>query len=387
MRRNLRFCIIQLGREWPGVLIKMIQVTLSLLFLGALINDFVQQTALHRQIGNVQGEKQVYVLQDNNSDEYLDEIFNDEKYRAAFQKLVDAVMKSGTEFIVMNNVMTTTMNYNQTDIIEVTHNFFRKYGLTGKYEEAVLEKEFQIKTTDGRKAEQLIRPAILGNAYRKKYSAGELFEDDWGNSYKVVGFLDPQQFYAAPIQGTEMNPLDNAIITPVYINIEDNESMYDFLYGCQFLVENISELDSLMQINREEKLLDTWLQSYDAQIRYVDEAYQNAAVMQGTMGCCLMIFAFTGIVCSMLRRLEDHTYEYSVNLLCGARYGDIFFRILFESVLIFAGADIVCLAVFKISLASELAAILSLLCIPVLFLAAYLRIDFVNLTKNLRNRE
>lgn len=386
MTRNLKFCMRQLKREWMDFVLKMLQISISLFFLGALIHSFSQQQALQKQVIALQGEKTLYVLRDNNSDKYWSKLMSHKSYNQSFVKLTETVLKMDTEFIIMNNIMATQLDNEQVDVIEVTSNFFQKYGILGSFDEKVLEEKFQIQKGRWEDTESLKKPVILGNAYRKKYHLGNSLKDGSGNEYYIIGFLDAHQFYAAPVQGTEMNSLDTALLTPVYINEADNESMYNFLYSCQFLVDDKSELEQLLQINQKEKLLDTWVQSYASQLERVKEVYMNATVMEGILGISLFFFAFIGMICTMIQRLEDHAYEYTVNFLCGARRREILFRIIFEYLLSIFIGDILCFAIFGKSFAFLMILLLTIICMAILYIFAWCRMDSVNLTEGLRSR-
>lgn len=386
MTRNLKFCMRQLKREWMDFLLKMLQISISLFFLGALIHSFSQQQALQKQVIALQGEKTLYVLRDNNSDKYWSKLMSHKSYNQSFVKLTETVLQIDTEFIIMNNIMATQLDNEQVDVIEVTPNFFQKYGILGSFDEKVLEEKFQIQKGRWEDTESLKKPVILGNAYRKKYHLGDSLKDGSGNEYYIIGFLDAHQFYAAPVQGIEINSLDTALLTPVYINEADNESMYNFLYSCQFLVDDKSELEQLLQINQKEKLLDTWVQSYASQLERVKEVYMNATVMEGILGISLFFFAFVGMICTMIQRLEDHAYEYTVNFLCGARRREILFRIIFEYLLSIFTGDILCFVIFGKSFAFLMILLLTIICMAILYIFARCRMDSVNLTQGLRNR-
>lgn len=386
MTRNLKFCMRQLKREWMDFLLKMLQISISLFFLGALIHSFSQQQALQKQVIALQGEKTLYVLRDNNSDKYWSKLMSHKSYNQSFVKLTETVLQIDTEFIIMNNIMATQLDNEQVDVIEVTPNFFQKYGILGSFDEKVLEEKFQIQKGRWEDTESLKKPVILGNAYRKKYHLGDSLKDGSGNEYYIIGFLDAHQFYAAPVQGIEINSLDTALLTPVYINEADNESMYNFLYSCQFLVDDKSELEQLIQINQKEKLLDTWVQSYASQLERVKEVYMNATVMEGILGISLFFFAFVGMICTMIQRLEDHAYEYTVNFLCGARRREILFRIIFEYLLSIFIGDILCFVIFGKSFAFLMILLLTIICMAILYIFARCRMDSVNLTQGLRSR-
>lgn len=166
----------------------------------------------------------------------------------------------------------------------------------------------------------------------------------------------------------------------------DMDSLYFFLYGCQFLVDDISELDKFMSINNEERILETYLVSYTKQLEYIGNEYLNSFVLEGILGICLFVFAFAGMICTMFQRIADNAYEYAVNILCGAKLTDIYARIIMEFVMIIMTGVIVTICIFRISLASLGIVSLAFLCFLIMCLFAKYKIDFESLVENLRSK-
>ncbi|MCM1159941.1 MAG: hypothetical protein NC412_01850 [Roseburia sp.] len=383
--KNIRFCVAALREDVLGFIFKIVQMTISFIIIGFIISGINENYTLNRQIKNIMGNKEIYVLKDNNADSYYEEIMWDESYVPKFRKLTDAALAIQDRILVMNNVNIVGMEYKRLNVLEVSGSFFEKYEIKGDFDESSIKNDFILHKCEGG-MDSIVKPAILSNGFKGKYKKGDEIADDAGNQYVVYGFLDDKQYYAAPIQGKEMNPLEDVILTPVYIDVNDVDSMYWFLYGCQFLVDDISELDELMGINNKERILDTYLVSYTKQLENIGNEYLNSFVLEGILGICLFVFAFAGMVCTMLQRIADNAYEYAVNILCGAKLTDIYARIIMEFVMIIMTGVLVAICIFRISLATLGIVSLAFFCFLIMCLFAKYKIDFESLVENLRSR-
>lgn len=383
--KNIRFCMAALREDVLGFIFKIVQMTISFIIIGFIISGINENYTLSRQIKNIMGNQEIYVLKDNNANSYYDEIMSDKSYIPKFQELTDAALAIQDRILVMNNVNTVGIDYKQLDVLEVSDSFFEKYEIKGDFDELAIRNDFILHRYEGDMG-SIVKPAILGSGLKGKYQKGGEITDDAGNQYVIYGFVDDKQYYAAPIQGKEMNPLDDVIITPVYIDVNDVDSMYFFLYGCQFLVDDISELDKFMSINNKERILETYLVSYTKQLEYIGNQYLNSFVLEGILGICLFVFAFAGMICTMFQRIADNAYEYAVNILCGAKLTDIYARIIMEFVMIIMTGVIVTICIFRISLASLGIVSLAFLCFVIMCLFAKYKIDFESLVENLRSK-
>ena len=384
MNRNLKFMIQQITTEKMSFFFRCIQMVISLLILGYMIQGFQNHFLLERQMRNLKGDKEIYVLRDRSSEDYLEKIIEDGIYTKKFRKLVQNVLTSDSEILILNNMEAVSIGGQSVEKMEITSNFFEKYQITGAFDQKKMQDVFQIHKIQNKNTKKMERPVILGGGYKKKYQVGEIFKDATGIKYKVLGFLDARQYYAMPLQGPGLNELDYVMLTPVYLNEEDNDSMYNFLLSCQFFVKNAANINSVLDMNRNEHLLDAYFQSYSNQLDSVRKTYLNEAVLEGILGGALFLFSFVGMLCVMMQRILDCAYEYAVHLLCGARIYDIFVRIILEFVVIIMSAVIICFFIYGMSFAAYSALALALLCLGVSCIFAAKKIDFEQLVDNLR---
>ncbi len=383
--RNINYFIQQVRSEWISYVLKIIQIAVSFAILGAIIFGFEQNYLLNKQMKSVKREKSIYVLADNNSGEYSYHITEDDSYIPQFQGVVNEILKQEDRLIVLNNVDSVTMDGAEIEILQVTSNFFDCYKIEGEFDNNQIKEEFKIHKINGGSLE--VKNVILGDGFRKYYKVGEQFTDNAGNEYKVMGFLNSQQYYAAPIQGKEMNSMKYSIVTPVYLDMTDSCSMYEFIYGCQFLVDDVTVLHSIQEENNKSKLLNTYFRNFDDQLEYIQTDCLNAVVLDGILGVALFAFSFMGMLCTLIQRIEDNSYEYAINLLCGAQLKDIYIRIVFEFIVLVLIGLIITYAIYGFSIASGAVTLIAGVSLLAIILFAKNRIDFSNLIENMKSRD
>jgi len=132
--------------------------------------------------------------------------------------------------------------------------------------------------------------------------------------------------------------------------------------------------------------MDTYLRSYTTQLEFMSKEYSNEFLIEGILGGSLLLFAFLGMLCTMIQRIVDNAYEYAVNLLCGARIWDIYARIMFEFVMIIMTGVLVSVWVYGFSLASYVIVLIALICFALVSVFAIKKIDFGSLVENIRSR-
>ncbi len=385
MISNINYFIQQIQSEIVSYVLKIIQITISFAILGTIIFGFEQNYLLNKQIKGVKQEKSIYVLADNNSVEYSYLITEDESYVPQFQNVVNEILKQKDSLIVLNNVNSITIDGGEIELLQVTSNFFEYYNIEGEFDKEHIQEEFTIHKTNGIPAG--VKNVILGDGFRQYYKLGEQFEDSAGNEYKVIGFLNPRQYYAAPIQGKEMNSTEYSIVMPVYLDMTDSCSMFEFIYGCQFLVDDVNLLHSIQEENDKAKLLNTYFRNFDDQLEYIETDCLNEVVLDGILGIALFVFSFMGMLCTLIQRIEDNSYEYAINLLCGAQLKDIYIRIVFEFIVLVLIGLVVTYAMYGFSIASGAVTLIACISLLGIILFAKKRIDFSNLIENMKSRD
>lgn len=385
MIRNINYFVQQLRCEMISYVLKIIQITVSFAILGTIIFGFEQNYLLNKQIKGVKQEKSIYVLADNNSVEYSYLITEDDSYVPQFQNVVKEILKQEDRLIVLNNVNSITIDGVEIELLQVTSNFFDYYNIEGELDKEHIQEEFKIHKTIG--VPSGMKNVILGDGFRRYYKVGEQFVDNAGNEYKVMGFLNSRQYYAAPIQGKEMNSMEYSIVTPVYLDMTDSCSMFEFIYGCQFLVDDVSVLHSIQEENDKAKLLNTYFRNFDDQLEYIKTDCLNEVVLDGILGVALFVFSFMGMLCTLIQRIEDNSYEYAINLLCGAQLKDIYIRIVFEFIVLVLIGLIITYAMYGFSIASGAVTLIASVSLLSIILFAKKRIDFNNLIENMKSRD
>ena len=385
LSRNIRFGLEQWKFRKGQIIFLALQIILSFLMLCYMFQNFYSYLKLNEQITHLMDGKEIYLWVDDNDMEWSYELDGD-KYNESFRKLLNVVNDANIEILVVNNICCTSIEDEQVDLIEVTPQFFSEYGLKGTFAEKDIQRYFSMNYKTFEEEEQIIKPVVAGAAYDKQYDIGDIILDDVGLQYQIIGFLDKGEVYSMPRQDKELMPMEHVLVTPIYIDLTDNDDIMMYLSSCQFLVEDRQELAEIEDTNYELKLLDGRFISYSNQLKYIQEDTQEAMVLFGGFGALLFVFSFIGIVGMMIQLLQEYEYEYGVNMLCGADMYDTFIRLVFQITLLVLMGLCITLAVFGFGKPFFHILELAVVCVALIYVYSFRKLKASSILNNLRSR-
>lgn len=383
MIKNLRFAIEAMGDKKIEMFLRWVQIVISFVFLCFIFQTFYDFQSINEKIEYLAGTSEIYVLRDLNTDAWYEELCNNNELTWKFQKIVDVINQTEVEKIVLNNNYETTKDEQSIELISVSKNFFEKYGVTGNFGEEALS-EFELRTLSSEEWSNEIWPVVAGYNYTNRYDVGEVIQDDYGQKYKIVGFLSKNTTYTLPMQSKDLECLDNAFIIPVNIDKTDNGNMIEYIFSCQFITDQREELGSIEKTNRELQLLDTYFDNYTNQLKYVQNDTIECMVLFGSFGVVLMVFSIIGIVCMIIQLIVNHEYEYAINMLCGANFGDIYFRVVFQSVCLIGSSVLISFAFFGNTKAFRNIVVISIVCLAGLLIFSFLKLKSETIISKIR---
>lgn len=382
--RNIRFGLEQWNFRKGQITFLALQTILSFVMLCYMFQNFYSYLKLNEQITHLMDGKEIFLWTSSNDNEWLYEL-DEEKYNKSFRTLIEVINETEAEIVVVNNSSVTAVKDEQVEIIEVTSEFFSKYQLKGDYSEADIQKYFTINYKTLEEEEQMIKPVVAGAAYAKQYKTGDIIVDDAGLKYQIIGFLDKGEVYSMPRQDKELMSTEHVLVTPVYIDLTDNDDIMTYIASCQFVVEDRQVLSEIEDTNFQLKLMDGYFISYSNQLSVIEADTQEAMLLYGGFGALLFLFSFIGIVGMMIQLLQEYEYEYGVNMLCGADIYDIFIRLVFQITLLIVVRLGITLAVFGFGKPFLHILGLAAVCVGLLYVYSWKRLKSSSILKNLRS--
>lgn len=383
MIKNLRFAIEAMGDKKIEMFLRWVQIVISFVLLCFIFQTFYDFQSINEKIEYLAGTSEIYVLRDLNTDAWYEELCNSGELTWKFQKIVDVINQTEVEKIVLNNNYETTKDEQSIELISVSKNFFEKYGVTGNFGEKALS-EFELRTLSSEEWSNEIWPVVAGYNYTNRYDVGEVIQDDYGQKYKIVGFLSKNTTYTLPMQSKDLECLDNAFIIPVNVDMTDNGNMIEYIFSCQFITAQREELSIIEKTNRELQLLDTYFDNYTNQLKYVQNDTIECMVLFGSFGVVLMVFSIIGIVCMIIQLIVNHEYEYAINMLCGANFGDIYFRVVFQSVCLIGSSVLISFAFFGNTKSFRNIVVISVVCLAGLLIFSFFKLKSETIISKIR---
>lgn len=327
--RNIKFGMEQWKYRKGQIIFLALQIIVSYIMLCYMFHNYDSFCRLNHQIEYLLDGKEIYQWRDMNDTEWYSKLSGSE-YNKSFQELFAILQKAENEMLVVNNRYCTSINEVDIDIVEATDDFFDKYRLKGTFTQEEISDIFSINYNTLQEEEEMIKPVVAGASFAKQYEVGDVISDDFGLKYRIVAFLQKGEVYSMPTQSKELLGMDEILVTPIYIDITDNEDIMEFLYSSLIITENGQLLSDVEDKNYELKLLDGYFVSYSDQLNVVKRDTQEAMLLFGSFGIMLFAFSIIGTMGMLVQLLQEYEYEYGVNMLCGADIYDIFTRLIFQ---------------------------------------------------------
>ena len=381
MSRNIKFTISILRNEWLSVVLKVLQMLLAFILVGSMMCDIIECRKAVSNINRLIDKKESIGLSNDESTKYENILYEGYK-QAELKQFVNKIFDLDNKVSIVNNINNKKIDRNMVELVQVTSDFFENYNIKTDVDDSEITKEFILHKIESEN-EAVVIPVIAGGNYNRKYKKGDVISDSEGYEYKIIGFAEKKQEYILPLQGKEMNSLDDSFICPIYVDMTDSSSMCEFVWSCQFVDLGNQKLNDLLDYNNKNQVLDFHIINYKNQMEYIKKDYVNGIALEGFFAICLFVFSLVGMISTMIIRVIDNAYEYSVNLLCGATMKDIYSRITYEFLFIICVGVFVSLCIYQLSIASICIVILAVVCY--LFICFYLRrkVRFESLVNNL----
>lgn len=205
-------------------------------------------------------------------------------------------------------------------------------------------------------------PVLMGSIYKKYYKIGDEFEGmlDYrqNNKFKVIGFIAENQYFSIPAAPSDVYRYDNHIIVP-YIEKDldgciavKRSNLFTSRFKASFYVCDSQKLDEVkerIQAALDKNDLSDMFYTQRARVQkelasnYADRLSISVAVCVATM-----IFSLFSIVFSMLYKIDENIKNYAIRMVVGETYGNITFRYLFESFVLFFLGQLTGFFVFRI---------------------------------------
>ena len=227
---------------------------------------------------------------------------------------------------------------------------------------------FDIKLSEGKyfKSEDYLYedecvPVLMGSIYKKYYTLGEEFDGELNytkTKFKVVGFIAENQYLTTPNRQTTVLKYDNWIVVPYLekdlegciesgrMNLFTSRFISSFFVCEQEKLESVGEkIDSLLVKYDLSDLYSTFRCRIEKELA---NNFKDRLVISITVCIAALVFSLFSFVFTMLYKINNNIKNYAVRMVVGETYGDISFRYLFESFVLFIAGQIIGLCVFKI---------------------------------------
>lgn len=294
----------------------------------------------------------LYYKDEENQDEVYKGIYNDLKKidKLDVIQMINIGINFDSDFKLINGEDIENINYVEGKAItEETMNHYQLKLIEGKL------------FNEDKKEDKIIN-ANVGYNLKNNFELGEIFEDSFGQKFRVSGFLEknselPEYIGENIDYKHKRYKLDNTILTGLNEFIDKNYSYYSELkYSFLHIDKDISkeEEEKVLKEIKEVFLkrdIKIGLQSQNRGIEGTVKEIENNATRFKVVSSIILIFVSLSIIMTILNSLEVRKKEFGVYILSGASLIDICKIVLYEVLIYFIiSLVIVSLVIFKLKI-------------------------------------
>jgi hypothetical protein len=328
-----------------------VQVIVALLLLCYIIQYIFIYDYTLTKLKNLVNQGELYHFRINAEPNQFGAVANDNEKTQVFEDFVNDIIHLPVNKYIANRSMNIFFgvqsspfgrkgdkfgDFRYFDVIGVTPNFFDVFQIKCGSYHVRLTKAFR----EYRPGE--IVPTVLGADYKRYINQGDTFMDNQGVEYRVIDFIDRDEFYVAPYEMDEAYTLNDGIIIPITslpINFGTLESI------C-LITDDTSMLDKIVFESTALDLLPLGYESFSEQIVTSKKDMQNGIITVSSIMLLIFIFASIIIIAYYVRFISSRMREFSIHMIYGAHEGSILLRISMQIIFILIMSVVVAVIIF-----------------------------------------
>lgn len=359
IKRQLYFFFLDIRRDKAGFVFGIIQITIAMLLVGYMFRLAGDSMKALAEFRHLQRQGTMYQIDCLGEAGQINDAINSQEGQEAFRGLYEYIEKQTSIrrvtadaalgiFMEGDDVKGSSLAENQKEglfafsALRVSDGFFDFADLRLTVDRRQAVERFRTFQT-GRSV-----PVLLGSAFQEFYREGETFSDSDGREYRIVGFLEAGESYAAPFESEKAISLDRWIVVPRLAEpIHEGINYLTDLVGTYFLTEDKAAMERILAKAHELGLPPMECRSLDQQLASDVNDLKNEAITMGSVMAIILLFATTGMVSHMVRQIQRRLREFAIHSLCGASSRELLFRVCAQLAVTILIADATVLLVFK----------------------------------------
>lgn len=343
---NLRYSFRELKNGVLFKLIILIQIVVSIILLYKVYEIRNYEYNKLNLIQNITKNKTIYTFvskYDSVEDLFKDSVkgtkFSD--FSKAIQKRYNVVTVSFGEVFMDNfenmdkfidNMDTDPGDkYKAINSLQCNSNFFNTFDI--KLSQGNINEFINFTKLNSTDMKDKIIPVILGDSYRVTFKLNDVIKTKY-KTLKVKGFLKKNQFYLdkGEYDPTKAKSLDTYMILPSSSDVQNGNLINSLL---------VSNTSSKQNLSSVEKYIETLSKKYDVKFSVNDPSenidnFVNILTYDANIKILIVYIVMFFVVIALLtiftNRINAKRKEFSVHLMHGATYTDIYIRVILENI-------------------------------------------------------
>ncbi len=337
MKRQLSFIFMDIKNNFLKLLIIFLQILLGSIILCYIIQSYINFTLSIEKLETITQNSNIYMLSENAESYEFDEIINNKELSNNQIKLYEYIKDLKIEkysacrwgkFYLKNNknlpekIIDSQINKSELALkkVNVSPNFFEIFSINGNFNTKEVKNIFLNKNNNE-------IPILLGYSFKKYYSIGDIIEDNRQNKYSIIGFTEKGEYYIAPQEIGGFINLDNYVIAPISVDLEDSLSVFKFIISTNFVTEDEQIMQKIINKSNSLDLYPLYFNNFRNQTKILISDLKNEIMTTGAILLIIFGFASIGIIGYLIQYISDNCKEFGIHLLCGAEKKEIIYRI------------------------------------------------------------
>lgn len=345
---NLWYSFRELKKSLFLKLIIIVQISLAIILIYRALEMKNYEEKKSNSMNLITKDKRIYSITSMYND--MDIFFKDQQDPNKFSKFSKEIQEKYTivsttygevmlkDFpniysFVDSDIKTSEKDegYKPVNSLQCSFNFFKVFNIRlseGNFNDFNDFTQMKYDEWNGRNI-----PIILGNSYKGIFKLDDIIESK-NLKYKVIGFLEENQFYLDKgiYQLNRVKNLNTVAIRP------SSKDIIDYNINNSFLVMNKLNLDNFNLIKND---IENLSKRYNVKLSVFDpaddvkrfvETISYDVNMKILIVDIVMIFVIMGLIVIFLNRTILRKKEFSLHIMHGATFKDIYVRVILENI-------------------------------------------------------
>ena len=331
MLLQIKIALNDIFRNKKSTFVFCFQMVICFVISGYIISSLFNFISLNNKINALGNADNIYYLIDDTEPEKDFEIMNSDDISKKLYELYSFI--ENLRGFTVCRYYPTTLEINDPRIPEemIADSFEGHFAYNILYADKNFLDLFSVNISSGRtfsKDDFSINsstiPVIAGEIYAKAFKLGDVI----GNKYKIIGFIEKENYVINMSASGEIIELDNYLILPFSITSEtDNMHLYQANSRSIFISKNNESPIKVQQRSLELGLFTYNARSFNVQLQKIKNEVETTLLQTSIFSGLILLVCVVCMYTMLSVFTEEHIRDFVIHLMCGCTPKQIVYRV------------------------------------------------------------